>query len=118
MTMTEIALKQIEICQAFLDSKMDVKTFKSSMMTLAFTAAGVSDDEMEAFNTALQALYAMKSIGRDEVLDVFKNVKGDTQEIVNILESEPIRQVPAVNEKAIPDLNKEVKRRGRNNKNA
>lgn len=103
MTMTEIALKQIDICQAFLDGKMDVKTFKSSMLTLAFTAAGVSNDEMEAFNTALQALYSMKKIGREEVLDVFRNVKGDTQEIVTILEDEPIRQVPAVDTKAITE---------------
>ena len=47
---------------------------------------------MKAFNTVLQALYQMKSIGRAEVLDVLKNVTGDTQEIVSILEAEPIRQ--------------------------
>lgn len=103
MTMTEIALEGQSICQAFLDGEIDAKTFRSSMMTLAFTAAGVSNDEMEAFNIALQALYSMKKIGREEVLDVFKNVKGPKQEIVKILEDEPIRQMPAVETKAITE---------------
>ena len=88
----ELALQIQSFCQAFLEDKIDSREFKTMLMTLSFTAAGVSDDEMKAFNTVLQALYQMKSIGREEVLDVFKNVPGDTQEIVSILEAEPIRQ--------------------------
>ena len=101
--MNEIALKTISICQAFLDGEIDSTQFKASMMNLAFIAAGVSDDEMQAFNSVLHALYDMKAIGRNEVLNVFKNVKGSKREIVAILEEEPIRQVPPVEIEALPN---------------
>ena len=94
--MKNVATKTIALCQAFLDDKIDAKTFKSSLMTLAFTAAGVSEDEMKAFNLALQALYSMKEIGWNDVLGVFKEVKGRKQDIVKVLENEPVRGVPEV----------------------
>lgn len=99
--MKDIATKTIAICQAFLDDEIDAKQFRSSLMTLAFTAAGVSDNEMEAFNMALQALYRMKEIGWNDVLGVFREVKGRKQDIVKILENEPVRRVPEVNPKAL-----------------
>ena len=105
----ELALQIQSFCQAFLEDKIDSREFKTMLMTLSFTAAGVSDDEMKAFNTVLQALYQMKSIGREEVLDVFKNVTGDTQEIVSILEAEPVRQEMIVGDPNAADVN--VKKR-------
>lgn len=45
MDLRQLALKQQAVCQAFLDGEMDDKTFRGEMMTLAFTASGVSDAE-------------------------------------------------------------------------
>ena len=101
MDLRQLALKQQAVCQAFLDGKMDAKTFRGEMMTLAFTASGVSDDEMQVFNTVLKALYEMKQQGRTETVDVFKNVAGRKQDIVKVLENEPARPVPVVDTKAI-----------------
>ena len=103
MQLTEIATRLCYFSQKFANGEIDASEFKSTIMTLAFTAAGVSNDEMEVFNSTLQALYAMKKIGRLEVLDVVKNVSGDPQEIVTILESEPIRQMPAMHQKVITE---------------
>lgn len=99
--MKDIATKTIAICQAFLDDEIDAKQFRSSLMTLAFTAAGVSNDEMEAFNMALQALYKMKGIGWSDVLGVFREVKGRKQDIVKILENKPVRRIPDVDPKTL-----------------
>ena len=49
----ELALQIQSFCQAFLEDKINSREFKTMLMTLSFTAAGVSDDEMKAFNTVL-----------------------------------------------------------------
>ena len=103
MDLRQLAEKQQAVCQAFLDGNIDDKTFRGEMMTLAFAASGVSNDEMQVFNTVLKALYEMKQQGRRETVDVFKNVAGRKQDIVAVLENQPARPVPVADTKAIEE---------------
>lgn len=83
----QLAINQQKLCQAFLDGKIDEKEFRGSLMHAAFEASGVTDEEMQAFNSVLEALYKMKSIGRDEIVDVVKESLGHTDnEIVDVIE--------------------------------
>ena len=99
MDLIDIAKDINNICQSLLEGRIDDKTFRTSIMSMAFIASGVSDEEMKVFNSILESIYQMKKIGRNEVLDVFKNVSGNPKDITKILEKEPIRQIPRNNTK-------------------
>ena len=94
MNMDDLARKTIGHCQSFLDGDIDSQDFGSQLLTFAFTSVGVGDEDMKVFAVVLEALYKMKSMGRNDIINVFKNVKGPKKAMIEILEDQPIRQVP------------------------
>ena len=86
MSLKDEAINLQSICQDFLDSKLDAHDFKTTVMTAAFSLAGVSDEEMKVFNSVLQSLYRMKKIGRDEIVDIFPVRKEEEIHILKVEE--------------------------------
>ena len=87
MKLKTVAQDHIKLCQAYLEGCIDEKTFKTSLMTVAFEAAGVTQSEMLVFNTMLEALYKMKSLGREEIVDAVKEKLGHVEtEIIDVVD--------------------------------
>lgn len=88
MNMIKIAIKTQDLCTNFINQNIDSKSFRTGLMTLAFEASGISDEELEVFNSILKSIVRMRQITRKEILGVVKNIKGDVREIVKIIENQ------------------------------
>lgn len=92
MDLLNLAKDLADRCLDLLKGKITDDEFKSYLMTAAFDSRGVSNEEMQQFNQALEALYEMKSIGRNEAIRIFKEIAGSKKDIAKALEEQPIRQ--------------------------